>query len=119
MIVTDHPFVIDKARVQFGHEKVVSTEGRAVHIAQSAPSDDDMKKILLDFYLLGECDEIIITPQSTFGASGILRTGKVKRALLSILMQCQVPFYVYESQCNEGTPEYGSGGRLANSIIWK
>jgi hypothetical protein len=35
--------------------------------------EDMMFRLLLDLYLLGECNEVMITPRSTFGAFASIR----------------------------------------------
>lgn len=64
-----------------------------------------IEKAVSDNFVIGECDEIIITPQSTYGAVAVLRTGKV-------------PLYILDNQCRMSSPVSGPGGRLPNSIIW-
>ena len=39
--------------------------------------NDGYGNAVIDSFLLGECDEIIVTPYSTFGVIGSLRRGKV------------------------------------------
>ena len=50
-------------------------------------------------------DELIITPQSTFGAVGAFRGGKL-------------PMYVLYDKCERAAASYGPGGHWKQMMIW-
>ncbi len=54
---------------------------------------------------LGNVDELIITPQSTFGAIAAFRGGKL-------------PLFVLGKECKPTLASYGPGGHWEGMLLW-
>ena len=120
-VTTDREWILNTSKLVFGPENVVAKEGKVVHtaIGGKAVDKDGLEKVVIDNFLLskliqnfcvlltltGECDEIIITPKSTFGAAAAFRTGKL-------------PLYVDEAGCHLSRFSDGPGGRYEGMILW-
>ena len=53
----------------------------------------------------GQVDELIITPQSTFGAVAAFRGGRL-------------PLYVLYDKCKKAVASYGPGGHWEGMLLW-
>jgi hypothetical protein len=95
-------FAVDVFKSRFSN--VTTVEG-IVESFDIGPVGVGMEKIFLDNYLLSEADDLIITPQSTFGAVAAFRSGLV-------------PMYVWSASCLPSKIEAGPGGRWPNMILW-
>jgi len=93
-IVTDSKEIKAQARIRFG-DKLLDMDlgGNPKHILK-AQSKEEMLKTVVEHYLFGECDEIIITPESTFGGTAMLRTAKLGS-------------YPVSQECRVSTTSYG------------
>jgi len=75
LVISDSSRVMQQAREIFG-DQLLEINGTVAHTV-AAQNEDDLTKAILDNFLLGECDEIIITPESSFSAAAVLRVGKL------------------------------------------
>lgn len=86
-ITTDVEDVIDEAIKEFGVDRVVAFRNRSIHLELARSTDcKKFSGVFLDFNLLGECDEGIIS-HSGFGFFGILNRQNIN--------EIRKKFYVY------------------------
>jgi len=74
-VMSDTPQIMAQARQQFGSQ-LLEVSGEIQHIWFANSQQQQMKSVI-EHHLFGECDEIIITAESTFGGTAMLRTGKL------------------------------------------
>jgi hypothetical protein len=97
-----------KAKEVFA-DRLQTLEGKLVHSAYLT-EDDRLDRVLLDNYLLGECDEVILTAGSSFGAIAMARKGFL-------------PWYITSDNsepCNLANEDLSPGKlhALGSSIMW-
>jgi len=108
-IATDQDWIVSNAQSYFGEKHIVYIPGSITHINRLNAIDPrespDLMKVLLDHWLQGEADEMIITSGSTFGSMAAIRAGKL-------------PLYISKGhQCGLANMELGPYHTL-DAITW-
>jgi len=74
-LATDSEHILGLARLALGDRLIYAPGGLEMH-GKLDPSDTEMwTKVLLDWWLLGECDDVVMMHWSTYGATATMRTG--------------------------------------------
>ena len=90
-IASDHPEAVRAVTERFKDTvQVLYVEGVAEHLDRAADiSEPHIDKIVLDHWLLGEADELVLSAPSQFGKTAAIRTGRCP--LVSVATSACVP----------------------------
>ncbi len=79
MLASDRQHVEETAKREFG-DKLIINPGPIIHSGHGN-TPESIQRLIADHFLLGECDELIISQQSTFGAAAAIRGGRIPFAV--------------------------------------
>jgi len=104
-LAVDNDWVVGDAQDRFGKNNVVYIPGAIAHIQNLNAESQELTKVILDHWIQGEADELIITAGSTFGSMAAIRGGKL-------------PFYITKNKnCTLASMELGPYHDI-NAITW-
>jgi len=112
-IASDSKEVLKQANTIFPNQ-VIIYEGNVKHIGRDEKfTQEEIDKVILDNFLLGECDELVISQQSTFGGIAAIRVGKIPM----VVDLGQHSHLSNGNGCFLASVEEGPGG-IPDTIIW-
>ncbi len=115
---TDDVSSIERAKQEFGPLLLLSDVGTMGHSAHVGKDEEVVVKTITDSIILSECDELIISQQSTFGALSAMLGGKLP---LTVDIGFSMPPGVTvspEFPCFLTSLEQGPGGALQDTFTW-